>query len=82
MNFDGDEDGFGKVIFLQELAQYLTEQDENLKVVMESFEISKNEIAGIQNGSIIIDGNDQSKIWLPLKGDTYREAADILLNRR
>ena len=78
MNLDGDADGFGKVIFLQELAKYCVEQTENLQVIMESFQISMDEVMGINNGSIIIDGNDQSRIWIPLKGDTYREAANIL----
>ena len=78
MNLDGDENGYGRVVFLQELAKYCVEQSENLQVVMESFEISLDEVMGINNGSIIVDTRDEAKIMLPLRGDTYREAMNIL----
>ena len=78
MNLDGDENGYGKVIFLQELAKYCVEQSENLQVVMESFEISLDEVMGIHNGSIVIEQADMSRIRIPLVGDTRREAINIL----
>lgn len=81
MNMDGDEDGYGRVVFLQELAQYCADKDENMNVIMESFEISMDEITGIANGNIIIDSHDRSRIAIPLKGDTYREAMNILRGR-
>lgn len=81
MNMDGDEDGYGRVVFLQELAQYCADKDEGMNVIMESFEISMDEITGIANGNIIIDSHDRSRIAVPLKGDTYREAMNILCGR-
>ncbi len=78
MNLDGDEDGFGRVIFLQELAKYCVDQSENLQVVMESFEISRDELMGIHNESLVINHNDGSRIRIPLKGEVRREALDIL----
>lgn len=68
------------VIFLKELAKYCVDQSENLNVVCESFEISTDEIMGINNGSIIIEQAD-SRIHLPLQGDIRREALSILRNR-
>ena len=82
MNLEGDEHGFGRVVFLQELAQYCAEKSENMQVIMESFEISLDEITGIRDGSIIIDSHDKSRIAIPLKGDTYREAMNILRGGR
>jgi len=78
MNLEGDEDGYGRVVFLQELAQYCADKDENMNVIMESFELSLDEITGIASGNIIIDSHDQSRIVVPLRGDTYREAMSIL----
>jgi hypothetical protein len=52
-----------------------------MNVIMESFEISMDEITGIANGNIIIDSHDRSRIAVPLKGDTYREAMNILRGR-
>ena len=37
-----------------------------------------DEITGIASGNIIIDSHDQSRIVVPLRGDTYREAMSIL----
>lgn len=68
----------GDVVFLQELAQYCADKDENMNVIMESFELSLDEITGIASGNIIIDSHDQSRIVVPLRGDTYREAMSIL----
>jgi hypothetical protein len=82
MNLEGDENGYGRVVFLQELAKYCADKDENMNVIMESFEISMDEITGIANGNIIIDSHDRSRIAVPLKGDTYREAMNILRGGR
>lgn len=68
------------VIFLKELSKYCVEQDENLQVVCESFQISSDELMGINNGSIIVEQGD-SRIHLPLQGDIRREALSILLGR-
>jgi hypothetical protein len=72
-------EGEGKVVFLQELAKYCCEQDENMAVVCESFEISPNEIMTIsKDASIICEQADTSKIIIPLKSDIRREALSIL----
>ena len=69
----------GTVIFLKELAKYCCEQDENMAVVCESFEISPNEIMTIsKDASIICEQADTSKIVIPLKSDIRREALSIL----
>jgi len=68
------------VIFLKELAKYCVDQNENLNVVCESFEISTDEIMGIQNGSIIVE-QANSRIHIPLQEDIRREALSILMNR-
>ena len=69
----------GTVIFLKELAKYCCEQDENMAVVCESFEITPNEIMTISNdASIICEQADTSKIIIPLKSDIRREALSIL----
>lgn len=78
MNLDGDSDGLGKVIFLQELAKYCVDQSETLQVVCESFQISRDELMGIQNGSLVIEQADTTRIRIPLKGDIRREAIEIL----
>lgn len=69
------------IVFLKELAKYCVEQDENMKVVCESFQISTNEIMGINDGKILIEQVDNSKILIPLKGDIRKEALSILLER-
>lgn len=69
----------GSVVFLKELAKYCCEQDENMKVVCESFQIDTNEIVGINNGSIVIEQADTSKIHIPLKGDIRKEALSIIM---
>lgn len=66
------------VIFLKELSKYCVEQDENLQVVCESFQISPAELMGIHNGSIIVEQADCSRLHIPLKGDIRREAISIL----
>lgn len=68
------------VVFLKELSRYCVEQDENMRVVCESFAISTDEIMGIHNGNIIIEQADTT-MHIPLKGDIRREAMSILLGR-
>lgn len=65
------------VIFLKELAKYCVEKDETLNVVCESFEISPNEIMGINNGDIVVE-HAQSRMIFPLQEDIRREAISIL----
>jgi hypothetical protein len=69
-----------QVLFLKELSKYCVDQDENMKVVCESFEISPEEIMGIQNESIIVEQCDGSMMAFPLRGDVRREALSILKN--
>lgn len=68
------------VVFLKELSKYCVEQDENLQVVCESFQISPDELMGIHNGSIIVKQQD-ARIHIPLKGDIRREAISILQSK-
>lgn len=68
------------VVFLKDLAEYCVESDEKLSVVCESFEITKDEILGIHNGSIVVADN-KSRIFIPLERDMRREAAAVLLGR-
>ena len=68
----------GAVVFLKELANYCCEQDECMKVVCESFQISTDEIMGIENGSIVIE-QDLSTIHVPLTGNIRREALSIIM---
>ena len=68
----------GAVVFLKELAKYCCEQDETMKVVCESFEISTDEIMGIENGNIVIE-QAASKIHIPMKGDIKKEALSIIM---
>lgn len=69
----------GSIIFLKELAKYCCEKDETMQVVCESFQISTDEIMGIDNGSIVIEQCDSSKIRIPLRGDIRREALSIIM---
>lgn len=66
------------VIFLQDLAKYCVQQDENLRCVCESFEISPEEVFGIRDGSIEIHQPDSSKILIPMAKTIRREAVSIL----
>ena len=68
----------GAVVFLKELAKYCCDQDETMKVVCESFEISTDEIMGIENGNIVIE-QAASKIHIPMKGDIKKEALSIIM---
>lgn len=69
----------GTVVFLNQLAKYCCEQDENLAVVCESFQITPEEIITIsKDASIIMEQADSSKIIVPLKSDIRREALSFL----
>ena len=68
-----------KIIFLKELAKYCAEKDENMRVVCESFEFSTDEIMGINDGNIVIEQADTSKIHIPLRGDIRKEALSIIM---
>jgi hypothetical protein len=69
----------GAVIFLKELAKYCCEQDENMRVVCESFQFSTDEIMGIHNGNIVFQEADNSRVHIPLRGDIRKEALSIIL---
>lgn len=66
------------VMYLKDLAKYCAEQDENTQVVMESFQLSMDELMGIKDGTLKFEQKDGSKIWLPLKGDIRKEAINFL----
>lgn len=68
----------GAVVFLKELAKYCCEQDETMQVVCESFQISPQEIMGIQNGSIVVEQCD-SRMCIPLKGQIRKEALSYIM---
>lgn len=65
------------VVFLKELAKYCIDQDEHLQVVCESFQITKDELMGIQDGELEIS-HDNAHIRIPLKGEVRLEALSIL----
>ena len=60
------------VIFLREMAKYACEQSEELKAVCEAFQFSKDEIYGINDGSIIIE-QPESTVRIPFTRDIRRE---------
>ena len=72
----------GTVVFLKELAKYCASESEDLRVVCESFQISPEELMGIQNESLIVEQFDGSRMTIPLRGEIRREAIDILRNRK
>ena len=85
-NADGDIQPIvhqeGTVIFLNQLAKYCVDQSENLKVVCESFEITPEELIGINiQGKVVISTNDGARIRIPLEHEIRREAFDILMKR-
>ena len=85
-NADGDVKPIvhqeGTVIFLNQLAKYCVDQSENLKVVCESFQISPEELMGINNdGSLEIATTDNARIRIPLENEIRREALNILMKR-
>ena len=49
-------------------------------VVCESFQISTDEIMGINNGSIVVEQCD-STMHIPLKGKVRQEALSIIMER-
>lgn len=69
----------GRVVFLKELAKYCKDQSEDLKVVCESFQISADELMGIENESLVVEQADGCKMRIPLRGEVRREALNILL---
>ena len=71
---------YARVVDMGNLAKYCAEQDENLRVICESFEISKDEIMGFSEtgNSIAVAQKDKSKILIPMRSDIRREAANIL----
>lgn len=69
------------IIFLKQLAQYACQQDTVMQAVCESFQISLDEVAGINNGSIMITENTGGKMFIPLKGDIRREVISELTKR-
>ena len=72
----------GYVIFLKNLAKYCAEQSEDMKTICESFQISVDELMGIQNESIVVEQADGCRMRIPLRGEVRREALNILLNRK
>ena len=64
-----------------ELGKYCVDQSEDLKVVCESFQISRDELMGIQNESLVVEQADGSRMRIPLRGEVRREALNILLGR-
>lgn len=85
-NADGDVKPIvhqeGNIIFLNQLAKYCVDQDENLKVVCESFEISPEELIGINNNcEMEIATVDNARIRIPLENEIRREAFNILMKR-
>jgi hypothetical protein len=82
-NADGDVKPIvhqeGNVIFLNKLAKYCVDQSENLQVVCESFQITPEELMGVSNdGSLLVNVNDGARYRIPLKGEIYTEAVNIL----
>lgn len=71
----------GTVIFLKELAKYCADKSEDLRVVCESFQISIDEITGLQNESIVVEQCDGSRLHIPLRGEVRREALDFITRR-
>jgi hypothetical protein len=57
------------------------DQSDDLKVVCESFQISRDELMGIQNESIVVEQADGCKMRIPLRGEVRREALNILLGK-
>lgn len=71
---------YARVTEMAELARYCVEQDEALKVVCESFEISPEEIVGLSSSgsSIAVQQADNSKILIPMRSKIRSEAVNIL----
>jgi hypothetical protein len=77
------ESAVEEVVFLKEFAQYLAGKDEIARVVMESFEISMDEITSItEGGLIIVDQPDTSQVRIPLQSELRTEALGLLMKRR
>ena len=67
---------------LKDFARYATEQDEQLRVVCESFELSPEEINGIilcgDSPALDVHQENKSRIIVPMRSDIRREALNIL----
>jgi hypothetical protein len=69
------------VLFLKDLAKYAVSQSEVLTIICESFEITEDEIMGINNGNIIVQ-QGQSKIHLyPTEANIRREILGNLMGK-
>lgn len=67
------------VVNIKELAKYCAEKDDVMKVVCESFQISKDNIIGMNNdASVIMESADNAHICVPLRGDVRREALSFI----
>lgn len=76
------ESSVEKVIFLNQLAKYCVDQDDNLKVVCECFEISPEELFSVDSkGNLNVRTNDNAHIRIPLENEIRREALNILMKR-
>lgn len=60
------------IFFLKELAKYACEKSEEMCAVCEAFQISPEEIVGINDGSILIE-QKTSSMRIPLMGEIRRE---------
>lgn len=69
------------VVFLKELSKYCCEQDENLRVVCESFQLSPEDIMGLNSDNIIAESGDGAKIHIPLGSEIRREVLSNLMQR-
>lgn len=69
------------VVFLKELAKYACEQDEHMRVVCEAFQISTDEIMGINNGSVVITESTGATIRIPLMNEIRRDVLSEISKR-
>lgn len=92
INADGDirnivesyaVENYANAVYLKELAKYCVDQNEKLKIVCESFQISAEELMGVTtDGSLMIHQQDSSKIRIPLPSEIRRDAINNLMGRR
>jgi hypothetical protein len=68
------------ILFLKELAKYACEKSEEMVAVCESFQISPDEIVGINEGSIIIE-QPTAKMRIPLMGEIRREVLSEIMKK-
>lgn len=72
----------GTVYNLKDFANYCCEQDETMRVVCESFQMSPAEIMGITQNAEIEVVQDGAKMRIPLAGEIRREALSLLIGKR